>query len=233
MKRLTTLIALFCMVIVPWSMSLFGQGEEEDEIIELESFDVLEDDERRGYQSNLIIGANRMTVSIDEMATTAFVINSEFIEDLNPRYLTDVTRYVAGVENSKFYDVMDSIVIRSNETGTNLMDGFPYPGGAIQYVPVSLIEQVEVIKGPQGTLYGQISAGGFFNRVMKSRSSSEEEKSPSILAVGAILVGCSTSQDRFQATIMSPTALFTLRGLGAPVRTTSRPGGRTLPLREV
>ena len=153
------------MLIAPSYVSLLAQEEEGEEIVELDSFDVLEDAERRGYQSNLIIGANRMTVSIDEMATSAFVINSEFIEDLNPRYMTDVTRYVAGVSGSDNYDVVDGVDIRSNEIGTNLVDGFPVVG--LNYVPIALVEQIEVVKGPQGVLYGQISAGGFFNRVMK------------------------------------------------------------------
>ena len=159
---------LLSLIMVPGYRTLFADEDESGEPgedIELDAFNVIEDAERRGYQSNLIIGANRMVVPIDEMATTAFVINSEFIEDLNPRYLTDVSRYVAGVENSRFYDVIDGIVIRSNESGANLTDGFPVPG--LSYVPMALVEQVEVIKGPQGVLYGQISAGGFFNRVMK------------------------------------------------------------------
>ena len=166
MKRLTNLIALFCVIVVPWSMSLFGQEEEEDEIIELESFDVLEDDERRGYQSNLIIGANRMVVPIDEMDGSAFVINSKMLKDLNPRYIIDATKFVAGVEQPRFYFVRDNPVIRSNETATTLVDGFPIRG--LNYIPVSLLEQVEVIKGSQGVLYGTVSAGGILNRVLKA-----------------------------------------------------------------
>ena len=165
MKRLFSVIVILSMLIAPNSIGLLAQEEDEEDIITLETFDVLEDAERRGYQSNLIIGANRMTISIDEMATSAFVINSDFIEDLNPRYMTDVTRYVAGVSGSDNYDVVDGVDIRSNELGTNLVDGFPVVG--LNYVPIALVEQIEVVKGPQGVLYGQISAGGFFNRVMK------------------------------------------------------------------
>ncbi len=168
MKNWFITLTIFAFSSATIQTSLYADGHEEDEsekTIELDAFNVIEDDDRRGYQSNLIIGANRMVVAIDDLATSAFVINSEFIEDLNPRYLTDATKYVAGVENSRYYDVIDSIVIRSNEVGTTLSDGFPVPG--LAYVPMSLIEQVEVIKGPQGVLYGQINAGGFFNRVMK------------------------------------------------------------------
>jgi iron complex outermembrane receptor protein len=161
-----TIPASLVLFLLPGATYLAGQEEEADEdVVTLQPFDVLEDAERRGYQSNLIIGANRMVIPTDEMATSAFVINSEFIEDHNPRYLTEVTKYVAGVGGTQNYTTYDSIQIRSNETGSALRDGFPADG--LAYVPMSLVEQIEVIKGPQGVLYGQISAGGFFNRVMK------------------------------------------------------------------
>ncbi len=57
--------------------SLYADGHEADEsetAIELDAFNVIEADDRRGYQSNLIIGANRMVVAIDDLATSAFVI---------------------------------------------------------------------------------------------------------------------------------------------------------------
>ena len=168
MKNWLIPITILSLLLAPRFTNLFAADEESSEpedVIELDSFNVIEDAERRGYQSNLIIGANRMVVPIDQMATSAFVINSEFIEDHNPRYMTEVTKYVAGVGGTENYTTYDSLNIRSNEGGTNLVDGFPIFG--IAYVPMSLIEQIEVIKGPQGVLYGQISAGGFFNRVMK------------------------------------------------------------------
>jgi iron complex outermembrane receptor protein len=143
-----------------------AESEPEGDIVVLDSFNVLADSERRGYQSNLIIGADRLAVSIDDIAAAAFVINSQMIEDLNPRYITDVVKYVAGVEQPRYYPVIDDVVIRSNETPTSFVDGFPVRG--LTYVPTALVEQFEIIKGPQGVLYGTVSAGGLINRVIKS-----------------------------------------------------------------
>jgi iron complex outermembrane receptor protein len=94
------------------------------------------------------------------------VVNKELLQDLNPTYLYDVAKYVAGVAPG-YYTAQDSFLIRSNESGTNLIDGFSVTGFT-PYVPMALVEQVEFIKGAQGVMYGSVSGGGVVNRVRKS-----------------------------------------------------------------
>lgn len=159
---------LFCL----GTLSLYSQQTvktettKEEDVIVLPIFNVEGKSVNKGYQSTDIFGANRMVVPIDKMDGSAFVINSQMIKDLSPRYLTDVAKYVAGVEQPRFYSAWDNIVIRGNNSGTNLIDGFSLRGYT-EFLPMVLIEQVEVIKGAQGVLYGSVSGGGVINRVTK------------------------------------------------------------------
>ena len=142
------------------------QQSKEKDVVALPAFDVSADAEARGYRSTKIFGANRMVVPIDQMDGSAFVVNKELLQDINPTYLYDVAKYVAGVAPGN-YTAQDSFLIRSNEGGTNLIDGFAVTGFT-PYVPMALVEQVEFIKGAQGVMYGSVSGGGVVNRVRKS-----------------------------------------------------------------
>jgi len=132
----------------------------------MSAFDVTEDQSSEGYNSTLISGANRMVVPINELDGSAFVINQELLQDVNPRYIGDVTKFVAGVGQAYYYSPLESIVIRSNQSGTNLVDGFPLQSFT-PFLPIALIQQIEVIKGADGVLYGSVSGGGLINRVTK------------------------------------------------------------------
>lgn len=137
-----------------------------DEVVSLPVFDVSADPEAKGYRSTKIFGANRMVVPLDQMDGTAFVVNRALLEDVNPTYLYDVAKYVAGVAPGN-YTAQDHFLIRSNASGTNLIDGFSVTGFT-PYVPMVLVEQVEFIKGAQGVMYGSVSGGGVVNRVRKA-----------------------------------------------------------------
>ncbi|MBM3788631.1 MAG: hypothetical protein FJW30_30210, partial [Acidobacteria bacterium] len=139
---------------------------DEEKAVALPAFDVLADPDARGYRSTKIFGANRMVVPVDQMDGSAFIVNQALLQDVNPTYLYDVAKYVAGVAPG-FYTPQDSFRLRSNESGTNLIDGFAVTGFTA-YVPVALVEQVEFIKGAQGVMYGSVSGGGVVNRVRKA-----------------------------------------------------------------
>lgn len=161
-------ILLFCL----GTLSLYSQQTvktettKQEDVVALPVFNVEGKSSSKGYQSVDIFGANRMVVPISKMDGSAFVINPQMIKDLSPRYLTDVAKYVAGVEQPRYYSPWDNIVIRGNNSGTNLIDGFALRGGT-EYLPMVMIEQVEVIKGAQGVLYGSVSGGGVINRITK------------------------------------------------------------------
>jgi iron complex outermembrane recepter protein len=143
-----------------------NNSQSQDQVVTMSPFDVTEDQNQVGYDSTLVSGANRIVTSIDDMAGSAFVINQELLEDVVPRYLADVTKYVAGVSRAYYYTPWDLITIRGNQSGTNLIDGFPLQSFTA-FLPVALIQQVEVIKGSDGVLYGSVSGGGLINRVTK------------------------------------------------------------------
>ncbi|GIL14814.1 MAG: ligand-gated channel [Chloroflexota bacterium] len=137
----------------------------DEEVVNLPAFSVYEDSGKKGYRSTLIVGANRMVVPIEEMDGSAFVINQQLMRDINPRYLNDVIKFVAGVEQPRTYGPVDLPAVRGRDAGTNLVDGMEL--GITYYMPVDFVEQYEIIKGAQGVMYGSVSGAGVINRVMK------------------------------------------------------------------
>lgn len=126
----------------------------------------------------VVISAGKYEQNIDDLTVSTSVIPPEIIEQRNFTKLDDVLRYVPGVSMTH-----DQLSIRgssgySRGAGTRVLvaiDGVPiYTGdtGEIiwEFVPLTDIEQIEVIKGPASSLYGSTAIGGVVNIVTKKPS---------------------------------------------------------------
>lgn len=119
-----------------------------------------------GYFSNGTSAIGRVVLPLENVPQKLDIYNSQFIADIVPTSLTDITRYSTAVNynNSERNNGSTSLVrgfdaaIRRN--GENLGD---IPGLA----GIETIEQVEVVKGPSAVLYGASQPGGVINYVTK------------------------------------------------------------------
>lgn len=94
------------------------------------------------------------------------VVTRQTIDDLNMQNMGDAVAYVPGIGMAQGEGNRETPVIRgSSSTGDFFLDGMR---DDVQYYrDLYNIEQVEVLKGPNGMLFGRGGVGGLINRVSK------------------------------------------------------------------
>ncbi len=94
------------------------------------------------------------------------VIPQEVLKDQNVQSITEAVRYVPGVTASQGEGNRDALVFRGNRTSSDLfIDGLR---DDIQtYRDLYNTDRIEVLKGPNGMIFGRGGAGGVINRVSK------------------------------------------------------------------
>lgn len=139
------------------------------ETIQLSPFNV-DAQQDRGYSSANALGATRVNIPIVNVPNTIVVLNEEFLRDMAATDNLDAFRYVSGMaENSLIYN--GQVTIRGFQQG----DGISYRDGLPDNISVgggpmndfANIQRVEVIKGPNGVLYGSHAPGGVANSITK------------------------------------------------------------------
>lgn len=124
----------------------------------------------RGYSSANALGATRVKIPIVNVPTTIVVLNEEFLKDMGATDNLDAFRYVSGMaENSLIYNGQVTIRGYQQGDGISFRDGLPdnisVGGGPMN--DFANIQRVEVIKGPNGVLYGSHAPGGVVNSITK------------------------------------------------------------------
>jgi iron complex outermembrane receptor protein len=117
-----------------------------------------------GYYASNAISATRINVPLIDLPMSINVITSEFMQDIAAFSLDEALEYTAGVQPEGFGN--NSFTVRGFTAGRTFRDGFITPGGGNE-VPTSLVDRVEVVKGPSALLYGQGTAGGVVNFATK------------------------------------------------------------------
>ena len=127
----------------------------------------------------VVVGATRIPTPVREVASSVTVITAADIEARQQRSLPDVLRSVPGVNivQSGGAGGQTSLFIRgtnSNHTkvlldGIDISDPSTANGVAdISKLAAGDIAQLEVLRGPQGALYGSDAIGGVVNIITKS-----------------------------------------------------------------
>ncbi|MCW8127680.1 TonB-dependent receptor plug domain-containing protein [Microbulbifer halophilus] len=158
MKR--TLLA--AAVIAAASLSLPSVAQETDPNAELEQ---------------IVVTASRVEMPKRESGVSVSVLTGADIERLGYSSLLDVVRTLPGVsvKNSGGAGKVSSVYLRgeSNYRTLVLLDGVniadpsaPQVGAQFQHLQASDIERIEVLRGPQGMMYGA-GAGGVINIISK------------------------------------------------------------------
>jgi iron complex outermembrane receptor protein len=140
-------------------------AKEPDAVVQLDPFTIkaAPDD---GYFSKSTAAFGRVVMSLDNVPQKVDVFNAQFIADIAPTSITDITRYSSAVNynNSERNNGSTSLVRGFNASvrrnGENL-------GDLVGLAGVETIEQAEVVKGPSAVLYGASQPGGVINYVTK------------------------------------------------------------------
>ena len=119
-----------------------------------------------GYTVPKISTATKTNTPLIDIPQSISVVTQEAIKDQNILSMSDAVRYVPGMGISQGEGNRDALVFRGNRsTGDFFVDGIR---DDVQYYrDIYNIERVEVLKGPNGMIFGRGGSGGVINRVVK------------------------------------------------------------------
>jgi catecholate siderophore receptor len=119
-----------------------------------------------GYIANSTSVATKTNTPLINIPQSLTVITKDFIKDQSFQSLTDVTRYVPGVDVHQGEGNRDELVIRGVDSSANFyVDGFR---DDVQYFrDLYNTQSIEILKGPSALTFGRGSGGGLLNRTLK------------------------------------------------------------------
>lgn len=126
--------------------------------------------------SELLVTASKQSqYAASSQNVASHVVSSSQLEDANITNTKELSKVLPGVNIGRADSVLFPLIsVRGSSSAqdyyntavTLYIDGVPQPSvGFVQ--PLGDIERVELLKGPQGTLYGKTAQGGIINIVTK------------------------------------------------------------------
>jgi iron complex outermembrane receptor protein len=118
----------------------------------------------KGYQAGNSVSATRIDTPIKELPFAVSAFTEQFMSDIGTRELSDVLKFAPSVTSgSEGFSSGNSFVMVRGFQSVPQRNGLYSP----LYVDGSLIQRVEVVKGPASLFYGQIAPGGVVNYITK------------------------------------------------------------------
>lgn len=134
-------------------------------------------------QEALVISASKAQLSARDFAGSVSVVSAEDIQLSGATNIQEAIETLPGVSVSRTGSGRSGISIRGMETNHTLIlvDGrrvsdtdtnVPFSDYQFNWVPVQMIERIEVIRGPASNLYGSAALGGVINVITKKAGDS-------------------------------------------------------------
>ena len=130
--------------------------------------------------NEIIVTANKRSENLQDVPIAITAVNGEALKDANVRSLQDLTTLVSGYvgpgdiafQSPHIRGVGSQITSPGNENSVALyVDGIYIGATSPALLKLSNVAQLEVLKGPQGTLFGRNTTGGLIN--IKTRNPSQ------------------------------------------------------------
>jgi len=129
----------------------------------------------------IVVTATRIETSPRQVGSTVTVITAEELAEKQHRFVLDALREVPGIDirRNGGPGSQTSIFMRGTDSDHTLLmiDGIQVhdvssPNGAavLSHLMVDSVERIEVVRGPQSTLYGSDAIGGVINIITKKGS---------------------------------------------------------------
>ncbi len=121
-----------------------------------------------GYRASNSVSATHVDMPIGDLPFALSAFTGQFISDVGSRDLFDVARYSAGVTTAgREFNAGTAVYTVRGFPQPPQHDGFNEGSAGNIYVDTSTIDRVEVVKGPESLIYGQIAPGGTVNYITK------------------------------------------------------------------
>ncbi len=144
-------------------------------------------DEQSEEDNNVIqVTAQKRVQRIQDVPLAISAVNEQQIIDTNSEDVNDILRFLPGVEGNNIQATQPNYTIRgitTNDFGVGsdpavavYVDGVYVGRGAASHFNFNDIERVEVLRGPQGTLFGRNAAAGAIHIITKKPNEYNEGK---------------------------------------------------------
>jgi len=130
-------------------------------------------DAARGALEEIVVTAQRRAESINDVGMSIQAIDAESLEALRVTSVRDLTTIVPSFTVSQSYQGVPTYTLRgigfntinlsATSTVGTYVDEVAYAYPIMNTGPLMDLERVEVLKGPQGTLYGRNTTAGLIN----------------------------------------------------------------------
>ncbi|WP_165842944.1 TonB-dependent receptor [Phenylobacterium deserti] len=142
--------------------------------------------DRGGLLDEVIVTASKREESVREVSGSVSAVSGEQLEALGAQGLADYVQRVPGVVFNQFQPGTSHVVIRGVATSAGNVQGQGTTGYYINEVPLTEpgwtivipdvdafdVDRVEVLRGPQGSLFGSASMGGVVNYIANQADAS-------------------------------------------------------------
>lgn len=127
----------------------------------------------------IVVTAQKRAENVQDVPISIVAVSAQMAKSSGVKSTEDLSILTPGLNFSR---VTSSAVIFMRGVGTagvqagndnaiaTFVDGIYMPGQAASIVPFNNIERVEVLKGPQGTLFGRNASGGAINVITRTPS---------------------------------------------------------------
>ncbi|MFH7319582.1 TonB-dependent receptor domain-containing protein [Desulfurivibrio sp. D14AmB] len=138
--------------------------------------------------AEVVVTASRTAETVDEALAAVTVITREEIERGQYQSLADALAAVPGVQFNRRGGLGKTTGINLRGTATThtlvLIDGLRVGSAtmgeaALQHIPLSQIERIEVVRGPRSTLYGSDAVGGVIH-IFTRKAGDEQQGSVAV-----------------------------------------------------
>lgn len=151
----------------------------------------------------VVVTAQKREETVQDIAIAVTAITSDLRDEIGLNSVQDYTNFAPGLTYSTANDRigMRGVTRTSNNFGirsgiSNYIDGVYYSSSIPAGRAPLFVERVEVVRGPQGTLYGRDSIGGALNLISKRPSDTFE---------GQFNIGAGNYQStKIEATVSGP-----------------------------
>jgi iron complex outermembrane receptor protein len=130
--------------------------------------------DERDSRDVIVVTAQKREETVQDIAVAVTAISSELRDEIGLTTVQDYTNFAPGLSYSSANDRlgMRGVTRTSNNFGirsgiSNYVDGVYYSSAIPASREPIFVQRVEVLRGPQGTLYGRDSIGGALNVIMK------------------------------------------------------------------
>jgi len=128
----------------------------------------------------IVVTAQKRSQSLQEVPVTISAFSDDFLKQTGSSDIADLALYTPGLQADNTFSGFPSIVMRgigSNDFGIGsdpsvgiYMDGIYMGRSGGSVIDLLDVERVEVVKGPQGTLFGRNATGGAINVISQKPS---------------------------------------------------------------